>query len=112
MPMTSTSGSSTVAARAVKRHPSMVTHPGEVLALCIAEGLHISVVEAARRLGISRQQLHRVLSGRSAMTPELALRVGRLCGNGPQLWMAMQVDWDLTHAEQRLGSALERVPSL
>ena len=100
----------TTAAEAVARHSSMVAHPGELLAEVLEEGLHMTVAEAARQLGVTRQQLHRVLARHSAVTPAMALRLGRLCGNGPRLWLAMQADWDLAHAREQLGEALERVP--
>ena len=82
----------------------------ELLAEVLKEGLRMTVSEAARQLGVTRQQLHRVLARHSAVTPAMALRLGRLCGNGPRLWLAMQADWDLAHAREQLGEALERVP--
>src|ERR1041385_6049078 len=45
-----------------------------------------SVAEIATLLGISRQTLHRVMAGRSAITAYMAVRLGKLCGNGPDLW--------------------------
>jgi addiction module HigA family antidote len=110
MHTTSTSGKDTAAVAAVKRHPSMVAHPGELLKICLEEGLHLSVSEAARQLDVSRQHLHKILSKRAAVTPDLALRLGRLCGNGPRVWLAMQDDYDLAQARERLGNQLERVP--
>jgi antitoxin HigA-1 len=85
-------------------------HPGEIIAEALDDGLRLSVAEAARRLGVSRQQLHRVLSGRAQVTPDMALRIGRLLGNGPDLWLALQAKHDLSAARRRLGVELERVP--
>lgn len=86
-------------------------HPGELLRDTVLPALELSVSEAARQLGISRQTLHRILAGESAVTPEMALRLGRFCGNGPHLWQRMQGDYDLWHAATRMAEELERIPS-
>ena len=70
----------------------------------------VSIVEAARGLGITRQQLHNLIAGRSGITPEMAVRLGRFCGNGPGLWLRMQQACDLWRAERELGAELERIP--
>jgi addiction module HigA family antidote len=64
------------------------THPGELLREIVTEGLGLSVAEAARRLGVSRMTLHRVLGGGQSVTPGMALCLGKLCGNGLELWLA------------------------
>ena len=71
--------------------------------------LGLSVSEAARRLGVSRQQLHRVLACTHPITAEMALRIGKLAGNGPGLWLRMQQAYDLLHLEQRLENELARI---
>ena len=63
----------------------------------------------ARRLGVSRQQLHRILAGTHPITVEMALRIGRLVGNGPGLWLRMQQNHDLWRMEQNLKSELEEI---
>ena len=87
------------------------THPGGLLREVLAEGLGLSVSEAARRLGVSRMSLHRVLAGAQAVTPEMALRLGRLCGNGPELWLRMQMNHDLRRLERELRDELARIPT-
>ena len=74
--------------------------------------LHLSVSEAARRLGVSRQQLHRILGCTHPITVEMALRIGKLSGNGPGLWLRMQQNHDLWHAEQELKDELESITSV
>jgi addiction module HigA family antidote len=110
MRTTSAPGKGTAAVAGVEPHASMRTHPGELLAECLEEGLHLSVSEAARQLHVSRQHLHRVLTKRAPVTAELAVKLGRLCGNGPHLWLALQADWDIPEAQEHLGDELERVP--
>ena len=87
------------------------THPGEILREDVLPSLGLSVSAAARQLRISRQTLHRILAGTSAITPEMAVRLGKFCGNGPVLWLRMQEAFDLWHAEKRLARELEKIPA-
>lgn len=84
-------------------------HPGEILREDVLPALGLSVSEIARRLGISRQQLHRVLACTHPVTVEMALRIGRLVGNGPGIWLRLQQNYDLCRAEQGLSSELEKI---
>lgn len=94
--------------RPVRNRPP--THPGEILREDVLPELQLSVTEAAKQLHVSRQTLHRLLSGRSGVTPEMAVRLGKFCGNGPRLWLRMQQAHDLWHAERRLRAEIERIP--
>ena len=87
------------------------THPGELLREILEGGLKLSVAAAARQLGVSRMTLHRLLRGEQAVTPEMALRLGKLCGNGPELWLRMQMAHDPWHAERALRADLARIPT-
>ncbi len=58
------------------------------------------IAEAARQLGVSRMTLHRLLRAEQAVTPEMALRLGKLCGNGPEFWLRMQMLRDLWRLER------------
>jgi antitoxin HigA-1 len=86
-------------------------HPGEIVEEVLAEGLRLSVSEAARRLRVSRQTLHWIIAGRSEFTSEMALRLGKLCGNGPDLWLALQAQYDLTLGRLRLGGEHDLIPA-
>ncbi len=86
------------------------THPGALLREDVLPALGLSVSEAARQLGVTRQTLHRVIAEKVSITPEMAIRLGRFCGNGPDLWLRMQQASDLWRAERELGEALERIP--
>jgi len=87
------------------------THPGEILREDILPELGLSVAEAARQLRVPRQTLHRILSGQSAVTPAMALRLGKFCGTGPDLWLRMQQAHDLWQASERLRVELEAIPT-
>lgn len=86
-------------------------HPGAVLRDDVLPALGVSVTAAARELGISRQTLHAILAEKAPVTPEMALRLGRWCGNGAHLWLAMQRDRDLWEAAQRLAEVIGKVPA-
>lgn len=94
---------------AKRRRPP--THPGAILRNDVLPALHLSVSEAARQLRVTRQTLHRVLAGKSGISAEMAVRLGKFCSNGPGLWLRMQQTFDLWHAEQRLREELEKIPA-
>jgi addiction module HigA family antidote len=86
------------------------THPGAILREDVLPALGLSVSEAARQLGVTRQTLHRIMAEKVSITPEMAVRLGRFCGNGPALWLRMQQACDLWRAERELRAELERIP--
>ena len=90
-----------------RRQPS---HAGEILREDVLPALPLSVFEAARQLRVTRQSLHRVLTGRAPVTAEMALRLGKFCGNGPDLWLRMQQAHDLWRAREELRAELDQIP--
>ena len=74
-------------------------HPGEVLREFLPEGMTIENV--ARRLGVSRVQLSRILNGRSAISADMAIRLGLLLNTTPESWLLGQTKWDLWQAMQK-----------
>jgi len=87
------------------------THPGVVLCEVVLPAMRVRVAQAAREMGISRQQLYKILSGDRAVTAEMATRLGKYCGNGPELWLNMQSAYDLWHARQALADAIDDIPT-
>jgi addiction module HigA family antidote len=87
------------------------THPGAILREDVLPALKMSVTDAAKHLRITRQQLHRVLAEDSAISPEMALRLGKFCGNGPELWIRMQEAYDLWQAKKKLAGEVDRIPT-
>lgn len=92
--------------RPLKRPP---IHPGEILREDVLPALGLSVSEAARRLGVSRQQLHRILACTHPITTEMALRIGKFSGKGPAIWLRLQQAYDLWHAERRMKIELTQI---
>jgi antitoxin HigA-1 len=93
-----------------KRHKKTPpTHPGQILRDDVFPALGLGVSEAAQELGISRQMLHKVLAGRAGVSPEMALRIGKFCGNRPEVWLRLQQAHDLWHAERSIEPELKRI---
>ncbi|MDQ3558767.1 MAG: HigA family addiction module antitoxin [Pseudomonadota bacterium] len=94
-----------------RRPARLPTHPGTVLREDVLPALRMSVIDAARHLKVSRQTLHRVLAEKAAVTPAMAVRLGKFCGNGPGIWLRMQQAYDLWNAEQALKDEIEAIPT-
>ena len=75
-------------------------HPGEILKEDILPSAGLSVTAAAKALGISRQMLHDILSERRPLSAAMCLKVSRLLGSSPEVWMRLQAAYDLKMAEQ------------
>ena len=76
------------------------SHPGSLIKADIDE-LGLSVVEVAKALGISRQQLHSVIAGRAGVTPEMAVRLEKALGSTADTWLRMQMNYDLAQVRGR-----------
>lgn len=75
-------------------------HPGELLREEVIAALNLSVTEAASRLAMSRVALSRVLNGKAAISPDLALRLEQAGASTARAWLAMQANHDLCRARQ------------
>lgn len=78
-------------------------HPGELIGDNLAE-LGVSISAAAKALGITRQQLHNLISGRSGITPEMAVKLEKAIGSTADTWLRMQMTYDLTQVRKREAS--------
>jgi addiction module HigA family antidote len=76
-------------------------HPGLLVKECLDE-LGRSVAEAAPSIGISRQQLHNVIAGRSSVTPEMAVRFEKAFGGTADTWLRMQMNYDLAQVRKHI----------
>ena len=75
-------------------------HPGELIGDTLDE-LDVTIVAAAKGLGITRQQLHNLIAGRSGITPEMAVKLEKAIGSTADTWLRMQMQRDLWEARQR-----------
>jgi antitoxin HigA-1 len=64
----------------------------------------ISISAAARSLGVTRQQIHNVIAGRSVISPEMALRLEKGLGSSADTWLRMQLNYDLAQVRARTKS--------
>ena len=86
-------------------------HPGALLREDVLPAIGEPVMGVARKLGVTRQHLHRILAEKAPVTPDMAVRLGKFCGNGPGLWLRMQQAYDLWHAERALKKVVAKIPT-
>ena len=75
-------------------------HPGEIIREDILPEAGLSVTDAAKALGVSRQMVHDILAGRKPLSAVMCMKVSRLFGSTPEFWMRLQSDYDLEKASQ------------
>ncbi|MDD5586728.1 MAG: HigA family addiction module antitoxin [Alphaproteobacteria bacterium] len=74
-------------------------HPGELVKANLDE-LGLSVAKAAKALGVTRQQLYNVMSGKSSVSPEMAVRFEKAFGGSADMWLRMQTAYDLAEVRR------------
>ena len=89
-----------------------MARPGELLREEILPALDRPKTAIAKLLGVSRQTLYDVLTEKQPVTLGMASRLGKLCGNGPDLWLNLQKRYDLHQARQELGEKIKKIPTL
>lgn len=77
-------------------------HPGEFITAVYLEPNGISGRELSAKLGVSASTLNRILTGKSGVTPEMALRLSKCLGRSPESWLALQHGHDLWKAKRRV----------
>jgi addiction module HigA family antidote len=83
-----------------KKNRLPLVHPGEIIKQDILPSVGLSVAAAARALGVSRQMLHGILAERKPLSAVMCMKVARLFGGSPELWMRLQAVYDLKKAQQ------------
>lgn len=84
--------------RLVMKNPA---HPGEVLRELCLEPLGLSVTQTAEALGVSRKNLSELLNGHIGVSPEMALRLGMAFNTSAEVWLNMQMSYDLAQERKR-----------
>lgn len=74
-------------------------HPGKLVEANLEE-LGLSVADAAKAMKVTRQQLYNVIRGKSAVSPDMALRFEKAFGGGASMWLGMQSAYDLAQARK------------
>ena len=75
-------------------------HPGAFIRRQCLKPLQLTVTEAAKGLGVSRNTLSMLLNGRLGISPEMAIRLSQAFGGSPESWLLQQLQYDLWHAQQ------------
>jgi addiction module HigA family antidote len=83
-----------------KKNALPPVHPGEVLREDILPSVGLSVTATAKALGVSRQMLHDILGERKPLSAVMCLKISRLFGSSPEMWMRLQAAYDLKKAEE------------
>lgn len=86
-------------------------HPGLHVRFDCLEPLSLTVTEGATVLGVSRQALNNLVNGRSGISPEMAVRLSKAFGGSVEVWLRMQLAYDLAEISQRAAAIkVRRVP--
>jgi len=80
------------------------SHPGDVLKHLFLDELQMSEGQLARRLGVPRTRIERLVKGTTSMTPDTAFRLSHFFGNTPQFWLNMQTNYDVAHTHVDLST--------
>ena len=83
-----------------KNNGLLLVHPGEIIKEDILPSVGLSVTAAAKSLGVSRQMLHDILAERKPLSVVMCLKMSRLFGGSPEVWMRLQAAYDLKKAAQ------------
>ena len=73
-------------------------HPGRIIRQECLEPLKLSVAAAAEALGVARPTLSNLLNGKAGVSPEMAVRLAKAFGSTPDLWLKLQMQYDLAQA--------------
>jgi addiction module HigA family antidote len=95
----------------VKQNGLAPVHPGEIIKEDILPSVGLSVTAAAKALGVSRQMLHDILAECKPLSTVMCLKLSRLFGTSPAMWMRLRAAYDLKKAEQnkRLMARVARI---
>jgi antitoxin HigA-1 len=70
-------------------------HPGRIVRQDCVEPLGLTITEAARALGVTRQALNNLVNGKAGISPEMAVRLSKAFGSSPEMWLRLQANYDL-----------------
>ncbi|MFY9269893.1 MAG: HigA family addiction module antitoxin [Candidatus Manganitrophaceae bacterium] len=75
-------------------------HPGRIVRQECIEPLGLTITEAAKRLGVTRQALNNLVNGKAGISPEMSIRLSKAFGSSPEVWLGMQMEYDLAQAKK------------
>ena len=75
-------------------------HPGRILRQECIEPLGLTITEAASRLGVKRQTLNNLVNEKAGISPEMSIRLSKAFGSRPEVWLGLQMQYDLAKAQK------------
>jgi len=75
-------------------------HPGRIVKQDCVEPLGMTITEAARALGVTRQALNNLVNGKAGISPEMAVRLSKAFGASPEMWLRLQANYELAQVRQ------------
>jgi antitoxin HigA-1 len=75
-------------------------HPGRIVRQDCIEPLGLTITAAAKALGVTRQALNNLVNGKAGISPEMAVRLSKAFGGSPEMWLRLQVNFDLAQVPQ------------
>ncbi|MDQ3143899.1 MAG: HigA family addiction module antitoxin [Pseudomonadota bacterium] len=84
-------------------------HPGFMIRDEVLDALQLKVTDAARKLGMSRVALSRIVNGRAGISPDLAIRLETAGISTARFWLALQMNYDLARARSHPQPAIEKL---
>ncbi|MFZ5864012.1 MAG: HigA family addiction module antitoxin [Nitrospirota bacterium] len=75
-------------------------HPGRIVRQECIEPLGLTIKYAAERLGITRQTLNNLVNGKAGISPEMSIRLSKAFGSSPEVWLGLQMEYDLAEAKK------------
>jgi addiction module HigA family antidote len=75
-------------------------HPGRIVRQDCVEPLKLTITEAAKVLGVTRQALNNLVNGKAGISAEMAVRLSKAFGGSPEVWLRLQANYDLAHLRQ------------
>jgi addiction module HigA family antidote len=88
------------------------THPGEMLLEDFLTPMDLTQRDLADAIRVPYQRVNELVNGRRGITPSTAVRLAKFFGTTPDLWMNLQLRWDLYHAQHAEARELERIKRL
>ena len=75
-------------------------HPGRIVRQECIEPLDLTITEAANRLGVTRQTLDKLVNVKAGISPAMAIRLSKAFGSSPEMWLGLQMEYDLDQTEK------------
>ena len=75
-------------------------HPGRIVRQECIEPLGLTITEAASRLGVKRQTLNNLVNEKAGISPEMSIRLSKAFGSRPEIWLGLQMQYDLAKAQE------------